>query len=124
MKTDLKLFMKNYKIMCGYGNDYIKSSYYNNFKEKVKICECIVPFSHDNLQIEKDNIYLLREKAIGYVLYELTGLWKPRGHQGNMLTVKAVNDGIRGWNILSHYKDYFKIIGNSSLCPFLYNEDE
>ena len=96
MKTDLKLFMKNYKIMCGYGNDYIRSSYYNNFKEKVKICECIVPFSHDDLQIEKDNIYLLREKAIGYVLYELTGLWKPRGHQGNMLTVKAVNDGIRG----------------------------
>lgn len=36
MKTDLKLFMKNYKIMCRYGNDYIRSSYYNNFKKKSK----------------------------------------------------------------------------------------
>ena len=108
--------------MCEYGNDYIKSSYHNNFKENVKICKCIVPLSHDDLQIEKDNIYLLRKKEFGYVLYELTGLWRPKGHQGNMLTIKAVNKGIRGWNIPSHYKDYFKITGPNLIYTFLYSE--
>lgn len=122
MKTDLKLFMKNYKTMHEYGNDYIKHSCYNDFKENAKICKCIVPFIHDDLLIEKNNIYLLKKKEFGYNLYELTGLWRPRGHQGHILTVKAVNDGIRGWNIPSHYKDYFKITGHSLLYPFLYSE--
>lgn len=122
MKTNLKLFMKNYKTMCEYGNDYIRSSYYNNFKENVKICKCVIPFIHDDLMIDKDNIYLLRKKEVGYVLYELTGLWTPRGHQGNMLTVKSVNKGIRGWNIPSFRESCFKTIKLGHLCPFLYEE--
>ena len=123
MKTNLKLFKKNYKTMCEYGNDYIKSSYYSYFKENAKICKCVIPFIHDDLLIEKDNIYLLRKKEVGYVLYELTGIWVPKGHQGQMLTTKAVTSGIRGWNIPSRYKDYFKITGKSYLCPFLYSEE-
>lgn len=124
MKTDLKLFKKNYKTMRKYGNDYIRSSCYYDFKENAKICKCIVPFTYDDLLIEKDNIYLLKKKEFGYNLYELTGLWRHRGHQGHILTVKAVNDGIKGWNISSHCKDYFKIIGDSLLYSFLYSEDE
>ena len=100
MKTDLKLFIKNYKTMY----------------------KCVIPFTHDDLLIEKDNIYLLRKKEFGYVLYELTGLWRPKGHQGKILTTKAVYDGIRGWNIPSYYEDYFKIIGYNYLYPFLYSE--
>jgi len=123
MKTDLRLFMKNYKTMCKYGSNYISSFYYNNFKEKVKICKCVIPFTHDDLLIEKDNIYLLREKKVGCVLYELTGLWESRGHHGYILTVEAVNNGIRGWNIPYHYRDYFKIIGLNHLCPFIYWEE-
>ena len=124
MKTNLKLFMKNYKTMCKYGNDYINSNWYKYFKENTKICKCVIPFYHDNLLIEKDNIYLLREKEVGYVLYELTGIWIPKGHQGQMLTTKAVTSGIRGWNIPSCYKDYFKITRDIYLYPFLYSEEE
>lgn len=122
MKTDLKLFIKNYKTMCKYGNDYINSFYYNNFKEKVKICKCVIPFTHDDLLIEKDNIYLLREKEVGCVLYELTGLWKSRGHYGGILTIEAVNNGVKGWNIPSSYKYCFKIINLGYLYPFIYCE--
>lgn len=122
MKTNLNLFRKSYKTMCEDGNDYVKSSYQSNFREHVKMCKCVIPFEHDDLWIEKDNIYLLRKKEFGYVLYELTGLWGHKGHQGQILTVKAVNTGIRGWNIPSRYKDYFKIIKPSNLYPFLYSE--
>ncbi len=123
MVTDFKLFMKNYKTMCKYGNDYISSSWYNRFEETTKICKCVIPFIHDDLLIEKDNIYLLRKNEVGYVLYELTGLWEHNGHQGDMLTVEAINNGMKGWNIPDYYRDYFKIIGLNLLCPFIYKEE-
>lgn len=53
MKTDLRLFMKNYKTMCKYGNDYICSFYYNNFKEKIKICKCVIPFTYIYLLLKR-----------------------------------------------------------------------
>lgn len=124
MATNIKKFLKNYKLLKADNSEYV---IYGNrlLVDDLKVCICIEPFIHDDLQIEKGNVYLFRKRATGnYSIYELTGLWRTEGHQAHILTVKAVNDGIKGWNISSRYKDYFKIIGNSFLCPFLYNEDE
>lgn len=108
MKTDLKLFKKNYKTMRKYGNDYIRSSCYYDFKENAKICKCIVPFTYDDLLIEKDNIYLLKKKEFGYNLFELTGLWKNQGHDGGILSWSALDKGLKGWNVNKDYLDNFK----------------
>lgn len=40
-----------------------------------------------------------------------------------ILTVEAVNNGIKGGNIPYHYRDYFKIIGLNHLYPFIYKEE-
>jgi hypothetical protein len=123
MATNIKKFLENYKLIMDDRSEYVQFEYWG-IRKTLEICKCIVPFTYDDLLIEKDNIYLLKKKEFGYNLYELTGLWRHRGHQGHILTVKAVNDGIKGWNISSHCKDYFKIIGDSLLYSFLYSEDE
>lgn len=123
MKTNIKKFIENYKLLKADNSEYV---IYGNrlLVDDLKVCICIEPFIHDDLQIEKGNVYLFRKKSTGSCsIYELTGLWRTKGHQGQMLTTKAVTSGIRGWNIPSHYKDYFKITGTSYLCPFLYSEE-
>lgn len=52
----------------------------------------------------------LREALKRKKVFDESGRWQ------------AVNTGIRGWNIPSRYKDYFKIIKPSNLYPFLYSE--
>lgn len=122
MKTNIKKFIENYKLLKADNSEYVV---YENrlLVDDLKVCICIETFIHDDLQIEKGNVYLLRRKSSrGYAIYEITGLWKYQGHDANLLTYKAVNDGLKGWNIPSHYKDYFKITGHSLLYPFLYSE--
>lgn len=123
MTTNIKKFLENYKLIIADRSEYVHFEYCKIAKT-LEICYCIESFMWDDLLIERGNTYLIRKKTRGYAIYELTGLWKHRGHQGHILTVKAVNDGIKGWNISSHCKDYFKIIGDSLLYPFLYSEDE
>ena len=120
MATNIKKFLENYKLIMADRSEYVHFEYWE-IRKTLEICVCTESFTYDGLLIEKDNIYLLREKEVGYVLYELTGIWIPKGHQGKMLTTKAVVSGIRGWNIPSRYKDCFKIV-KPSFLPFLYSE--
>ena len=123
MTTNIKKFLENYKLIMAYRSEYVQFEYWG-IRKTLEICVCTESFTYDDLFIKKGNTYLLRKKYHGYSIYELTGLWVSMGHQAGLLNDRALENGIKGWNILSHYKDYFKIIGNSSLFPFLYNEDE
>lgn len=122
MATNIKKFLENYKLIMDYRSEYVQFEYWG-IRKTLEIYVCTESFTWDDLLIEKGNTYLLRKKYHGYSIYELTGLWKPRGHQGNMLTVKAVNDGIRGWNIPSFFESYFKTIRLGHLHSFLYEEE-
>lgn len=88
--------------------------------DDLKICRCTESFYHDDLLIEKGNIYLLREKTVGYVLFEITGLWTDKGHEGGLFTHKATVEGLKGWNIPSYQGLAFKEINLSHLYTFLY----
>ena len=120
--TNIYKFIKNFKAIKNKDSDYIINDY-RNLVDGLKVCVCIEPFIHDDLQIEK-GIYLLREKSVGYVVYEITGLWVNNGHKGGLLTDRAVRKGIKGWNIPGGRKDCFKIISINHLNSFIYWRDE
>lgn len=120
MKTNIKKFLKNYKLLKADNSEYV---IYGKrlLVDDLKVCICIEPFIHDDLPIEKGNVYLIRERATGSCsIYELTGLWRNRGHDANILTFTALNNGLKGWNIPGGRKDYFKIINIKHLNSFLY----
>lgn len=124
MKTNIKKFLKNYKLLKADNSEYV---IYGNrlLVDDLKVCICIEPFIHDGLQIEKGNVYLIRQRATGSCsIYELTGLWKHRGHDANILNFTALNNGLKGWNIPGGRKDCFKIISINHLNSFIYWRDE
>lgn len=123
MTTNIKKFLENYKLIMAYRSEYVQFEYWG-IRKTLEICVCTESFTYDDLFIKKGNTYLLRKKYHGYSIYELTGLWVSMGHQAGLLNDRALENGIKGWNISSHYKDYFKIIGDSLLYSFLYSEDE
>lgn len=118
--TNICKFIKNFKAIKNKDSDYIINSY-RTLVDNLKVCVCIEPFIHDDLLIEKGNIYLIRKRPSGSCsIYELTGLWRDRGHDANILTFKALNNGLKGWNIPGGRKDCFKIISIKHLNSFLY----
>lgn len=116
--TNIYKFIKNFKVIKNKDSDYIINDY-RYLVDGLKVCVCIEPFIHDDLLIEK-GIYLLREKSVGYVVYEITGLWVNRGHKGGLLTDRAVRKGIKGWDIPSYQGSAFKEIKLDQLSTFLY----
>ena len=117
--TNIYKLIKNFKAIKNKDSDYIRNGF-RNLVDGLKVCVCIEPFIHDDLLIEKGNIYLLREKSVGYVVYEITGLWVNKGHEGGLLTHKATREGLRGWNIPSRNGRNFKEINLSQFSTFLY----
>ena len=117
--TNIYKFIKNFKAIKNKDSDYIKYGF-RNLVDGLKVCVCIEPFIHDDLLIEKGNIYLLRDKAVGYVVYEITGLWVNKGHEGGLLTHRATREGLKGWNIPSYRGLAFKKINLNQLSNFLY----
>lgn len=124
MKTNIKKFLKNYKLLKADNSEYVINGK-RLLVDDLKVCICIEPFIHDDLQIEKGNVYLIRQRATGSCsIYELTGLWRNRGHDANILTFTALNNGLKGWNIPGGRKDCFKIISINHLNSFIYWRDE
>lgn len=124
MATNLKRFIKNYKHIKEEDSDYV---IYEKrvFVDDLKVCICTESFYHDDLLIEKGNVYLLRRKSSGsYAIYEITGLWKYQGHDANLLTYKANINGLKGWNIPPKYRGCFKVVKFNQLNSFLYWEDK
>lgn len=124
MKTNIKKFLKNYKLLKADNSEYV---IYGKrlLVDDLKVCICIEPFIHDDLPVEKGNVYLIRQRATGSCsIYELTGLWKHKGHDANILTFTALNNGLKGWNIPGGRKDCFKIISINHLNSFIYWRDE
>ena len=124
MTTNIKKFLENYKLLKADNSNYV---IYGKrvFVDDLKVCICTRSFVHDDLQIEKDNVYLLRRKSsTRYAIYEITGLWKYMGHDAGILTYKALNDGLKGWNIPRKYIEYLKVIKIEQLHTFIYWREE
>lgn len=122
--TNIAKFLKNLGIIKSKDSDYIRKGF-KDLVNSLKICKCIESFYHDDLLIEKGNVYLIRQRATGSCsIYELTGLWKHKGHDANILTFTALNNGLKGWNIPGGRKDCFKIISTNHLNSFIYWRDE
>lgn len=119
MKTDLKLFMKNFKELKREGSPFVRGGRqaYLNY---LKICVCTESFSQDGLRIEKGCTYGITNIDGHLVLYELTGRWRDAGHSGDFLSVEAQKNGIRGWSIYRKFGDNFKELGLSTIYGFLY----
>ena len=124
MTTNIKKFLENYKRIKKEDSDYVIYSK-RVLVDDLKVCICTESFYHDDLLIEKGNVYLLRRKSTNFFsLFEITGLWKYHGHDANILTFKALGHGLKGWNITGSHLSCFKVINVKRLYPFLYWEDE
>lgn len=121
MKTDLKLFRKNFKELKRKGSTFVRRGrqIYLNY---LKIYVCTESFNQDGLTIEKGCIYGITN-IDGYpVLYELTGRWGDTGHNGEFLSIGANKAGIKAWNIYRKFNDKFKELDLSVIYGFLYKE--
>ena len=123
MTTNIKKFLENYKLIMAYRSEYVQFEYWG-IRKTLEICVCTKSFTWDDLLIEKGNTYLLRKKYHGYSIYELTGLWVSMGHQAGLLNDRALENGIKGWNIPPKYRRCFKVVKPNQLTSFLYWEDE
>lgn len=123
MATNIKKLLENYKLIMADRSEYVHFEYCKIAKT-LEICYCIESFTWDDLLIEKGNTYLIREKIHGYAIYELTGLWVFAGHRAGLLNDRALENGIKGWNIPPKYRRCFKVVKPNQLTSFLYREDE
>lgn len=123
MATNIKKFLENYKLIMAYRSEYVQFEYWG-IRKTLEICVCTESFTYDDLFIKKGNTYLLRKKYHGYYIYELTGLWVSMGHQAGLLNDRALENGIKGWNIPPKYRGCFKVVKPNQLTSFLYWEDE
>ena len=119
MMTDIKLFLKNYKLLKSGNPEYILENYYYKV-DRLKIVKCVVPVEYDGLLFEKDNIYACYISNSSFDLFELTGSWVTKGHNGNLFTNKAMTEGMKGWHLRNYYKKFFEDFCEKSLSSFLY----
>ena len=122
MATNIKKFLENYKLIMDDRSEYVHFGY-REIAKTLEICYCIESFTWNDLLIEKGNTYLIRIKPHGYVIYELTGLWVFVGHKAGLLNDRALENGIKGWNIYRKFSDNFKEINLSAIYDFLYKEE-
>ena len=124
MGTNISEFMKYHRLIMNGDTRYINEINKQLVKD-LKICKCIESFIYDELLIKEGNIYLFRIKNSNFLcIYELTGLWKTHGHEGNILTYKAVSEGLKGWNVPNKYLTCLKEVNLCRLNSFLYWRDE
>ena len=117
--TNYKLFLSNYKLLKSGNTEYIFESYYYK-ADRLKIVKCVVPFEYDGLWFEKDNIYACYISRSSFDLFELTGNWIKKGHNGNLFTNKAMAEGMKGWHLRGYHKKFFEDLNEKGLSSFLY----
>ena len=117
--TDIKLFLKNYKLLKSGNPEYILESYYYK-ADKLKIVKCVLPVEYDGLLFEKGNIYACYISNSSFDLFELTGSWVTKGHNGNLFTHKAITKGIKGWHLRNYHQKFFEYSSEKGLSSFLY----
>lgn len=117
--TNYKLFLSNYKILKSVNPEYILKTYYYK-ADRLKIVKCVVPVEYDGLLFEKDNIYACYISSSSFDLFELTGSWVTKGHNGSLFTNKAITEGMKGWHLRGYYKKFFEDFNEKGLSSFLY----
>lgn len=117
--TNYKLFLSNYKLLKSENTEYIPERYYYK-ADKLKIVKCVVPVEYEGLWFEKDNIYACYISESSFDLFELTGTWIKKGHNGNLFTNKAMAEGMKGWHLRGYHKKFFEDFNEKSLSSFLY----
>lgn len=117
--TNYKLFLSNYRLLKSGNPEYIFESYYYK-ADRLKIVKCVVPFEYDGLWFEKDNIYACYISSGSFDLFELTGSWVTKGHNGNLFTNKAMTKGMKGWHLRHYHKKFFEDFNEKKLSSFLY----
>lgn len=117
--TNYKLFLSNYKLLKSVNPEYILKTYYYK-ADRLKIVKCVVPVEYDGLLFEKDNIYACYISSSSFDLFELTGSWVTKGHNGNLFTNKAMTEGMKGWHLRGYHKKFFEYFNEKSLSSFLY----
>lgn len=121
MKNNLKTFMMNYNKIMSKGSPYVRVGC-ESYLKHLKICICTKSFTQDGLRIYKGCVYAYT-KFDSIVLYDLSGMWGDVGHRGNFLTLEAIRDGVRDWNIYDIYGDNLKEVSLKMVSGFLYVED-
>ncbi len=117
--TNYKLFLSNYKLLKSRNPEYILKTYYYK-ADRLKIVKCVVPVEYDGLLFEKDNIYACYISSSSFDLFELTGSWVTKGHNGNLFTNKAMTEGMKGWYLRGYHKKFFEDFNEKGLSSFLY----
>lgn len=117
--TNYKLFLSNYKLLKSVNPEYILKTYYYK-ADRLKIVKCVVPVEYDGLWFEKDNIYACYISSSSFDLFELTGSWVTKGHNGNLFTNKAISEGMKGWHLRGYHKKFFEDFNEKKLSSFLY----
>ena len=122
--TNSRLFLRNYKLLKNGDTNYILKS--NLYKvDKLKIVKCNQTFEYDGLLFKKDSIYAgLIDDEISFDIFELTGSWVTKGHNGSLLTSDAMKEGIKGWHLRRFHEVYFSDLNENFLNEFLYREGE
>lgn len=118
--TNYKLFLSNYKLLKSGNPEYIFESYYYYKVDKLKIVKCVVPVEYDGLLFEKGNIYACYTSSSSFDLFELTGSWVTKGHNGDLFTNKAMIEGMKGWHLKRFHQKYFEDFNEKGLSSFLY----
>jgi hypothetical protein len=117
--TNYKLFLSNYKLLKSRNPEYILKTYYYK-ADRLKIVKCVVPVEYDGLLFEKDNIYACYISSSSFDLFELTGSWVSKGHNGNLFTNKAMTEGMKGWHLRKFHQKFFEDFNEKGLSSFLY----
>lgn len=117
--TNIKLFLKNYRLLKSVNPEYILKTYYYK-ADRLKIVKCVVPVEYDGLWFEKDNIYACYISSSLFDLFELTGSWVTKGHNGNLFTNKAISEGMKGWHLREYHKKFFEDFNEKKLSSFIY----
>lgn len=122
--TNSKLFLRNYKLLKSGDTKYIlKSELYK--VDRLKIVICNQTFEYDGLLFKKGNIYAgIIDDEVVFDIYELTGSWVTKGHNGSLFTSDAMREGMKGWHLRSFHEVYFSDINEKFLNEFLYREGE
>ena len=121
MKNNSKTFMMNYNKIMSKGSPYVRIGC-EGYVEHLKIVICTKSFTQDGLRIHKGCIYAYINLG-GIILYDLSDMWGGLGHRGSFLTLEAIRDGVRGWNIYDIYGDNLKEVSLKMVSGFLYVED-
>lgn len=122
--TNSKLFLRNYKLLKSGDTKYVSESRLYKV-DKLKILKCNQTFEYDGLLFKNGSIYA------GYIngettfdIFELTGSWVSKGHNGNLFTLEAIGEGMKGWHLRRFHEVYFSDLNEKFLNEFLYIEGE